>query len=557
MSKRISTLLLVLALLVGQAPVAFAVEGGTFEKLVIIEQVISEESFDTKQIVAEASSNDSPVILEETPDVTVEEADVFKTDADVSEEDLITGTCGDNLTWSLNDNGLLSISGSGYMDNYDPYFDNPSPWNEYRALVKTVFIDEGVRRIGWYAFQGCNTLETVIISDGLEFIAFGAFNGCSSLVTIVIPKSVTTRANSIDNMAFDRGTCFENVYYGGRVTDWYYGTSHPNISFSYIHYNTSDWENHWQEENIEATCTKEGYERTYCACGYERDRVVTSVAVGHIEGKVVKENEVAATCYAEGSYDEVVYCSVCKTHEISRTPKIIEKIDHTPATAVEENRVESTCTVAGAYDSVVYCSVEKCKQELIREAFILETVGHTAGDSRIENEVPATCGKGGSYELVLYCTKCKTELNREIVTTLPTGEHTKGETVVENETAAICTVAGSYDNVVYCTECDAELSRDTIVVPATGEHKDGNHDNKCDACGEVLTKNFWGDADGNGVVNSADAMLILQYSAKLREAHELDLSVSDVDGNGVVNSADAMLILQYSAKLLDKFPASN
>ena len=64
-----------------------------------------------------------------------------------------------------------------------------------------------------------------------------------------------------------------------------------------------------------------------------------------------------------------------------------------------------------------------------------------------------------------------------------------------------------------------------------------------------------GDADGNGVINTIDAMLVMQYFAQLITADKLDVSVCDVDGNGVVNTIDAMLIMQYFAKLITEFPA--
>ena len=50
-------------------------------------------------------------------------------------------------------------------------------------------------------------------------------------------------------------------------------------------------------------------------------------ANGHSPAAAVRENEVAATCAAAGSYDEVVYCSVCNA-EISRTQKTIDKLQH-------------------------------------------------------------------------------------------------------------------------------------------------------------------------------------------------------------------------------------
>ena len=103
-----------------------------------------------------------------------------------------------------------------------------------------------------------------------------------------------------------------------------------------------------------------------------------TVNADHTPADAVRENEVAATCTTVGSYDEVVYCSVCKA-EISRTQKTIEKIAHTPAAAVEENRVEATCTAAGSYDEVVYCSV--CKAEISRTQKTIDKLPHDFGNN--------------------------------------------------------------------------------------------------------------------------------------------------------------------------------
>jgi len=65
---------------------------------------------------------------------------------------------------------------------------------------------------------------------------------------------------------------------------------------------------------------------------------------------------------------------------------------------------------------------------------------------------------------------------------------------------------------------------------------------------------LYGDADGNGVVNSIDAMVVLQYDVELIGEDEIDLIAGDVDGDGVVNSIDAMLILQYDVELITEFP---
>jgi hypothetical protein len=70
----------------------------------------------------------------------------------------------------------------------------------------------------------------------------------------------------------------------------------------------------------------------------------------------------------------------------------------------------------------------------------------------------------------------------------------------------------------------------------------------------ITVSGLLGDADSNGVVNTLDAMMILQYYTELISADIIDLSVCDLDGNGIVNTVDAMLILQYYVGLIEKFP---
>ena len=99
-----------------------------------------------------------------------------------------------------------------------------------------------------------------------------------------------------------------------------------------------------------------------------------TIVAEHVPGKPVRENEVPATCAAEGSYDEVIYCTECSM-ELSREHKIIEKSTvHTPGAPVRENETPGTGSTHGSYDEVVYCTV--CHLELSRETMILlKTVG--------------------------------------------------------------------------------------------------------------------------------------------------------------------------------------
>ncbi|MBR6509954.1 MAG: hypothetical protein IKT38_05045 [Clostridia bacterium] len=194
----------------------------------------------------------------------------------------------------------------------------------------------------------------------------------------------------------------------------------------------------------------------------------------HEDVTTVKENEVAATCYAEGSYDEVVKCSC--GHVVSSTHKTIAKIAHTPAEAVVENNVDATCYAEGSYDSVVYCSVEACKAEISRTPVTVEKTEHTPAEAVVENNVDATCYKEGSYDSVVYCSveACKHEISR---TNVPVEKiaHTPAEAVEENRVEAQPGVAGSYDSVVYCSVvgCGAEISRTPNEIPALPVEPEG------------------------------------------------------------------------------------
>ena len=62
-----------------------------------------------------------------------------------------------------------------------------------------------------------------------------------------------------------------------------------------------------------------------------------------------------------------------------------------------------------------------------------------------------------------------------------------------------------------------------------------------------------GDVDGNGVIETADADMILDYEAQLLEK-SLNPMVADVSGDGKIDSNDAVLIYQYLAEQFVKFP---
>lgn len=106
-----------------------------------------------------------------------------------------SGTCGDNLTWTLDNNGTLTISGTGDMDDWgyttDAYSYNV-PWWSNCDSIKNVIIENGVTSVGDNAFIFCRSLTSITIPNSVTSIGDNAFSDCSSLTNITIPNSITS-----------------------------------------------------------------------------------------------------------------------------------------------------------------------------------------------------------------------------------------------------------------------------------------------------------------------------------------------------------------------------
>lgn len=62
-----------------------------------------------------------------------------------------------------------------------------------------------------------------------------------------------------------------------------------------------------------------------------------------------------------------------------------------------------------------------------------------------------------------------------------------------------------------------------------------------------------GDLNADGIVNTADAVVVLKASANMILLDEVQLKIGDVNHDDTVNTADAVLILKYAAGMIDKF----
>lgn len=92
-----------------------------------------------------------------------------------------SGECGDNLTWSF-DNGVLRISGTGTMLNFENRYS--TPWFPLSATVDIISIGNEVSSIGDYAFSSFNNVTSIAIPSSITSIGIYAFGGCANLTSV-------------------------------------------------------------------------------------------------------------------------------------------------------------------------------------------------------------------------------------------------------------------------------------------------------------------------------------------------------------------------------------
>lgn len=140
------------------------------------------------------------------------------------------GTTG-KLTWTLTEDGVLTITGEGPMPDYrDGGTSETPPWYPHVNRISSLTIGEGVTRIGDYAFMLCSFVTKVVIpesvtsmgdwaflcctglqeayiGDGVTEIAAKAFAECTALKTVVIGKSI----QRIGDQAFNTRSSWDQM----------------------------------------------------------------------------------------------------------------------------------------------------------------------------------------------------------------------------------------------------------------------------------------------------------------------------------------------------------
>lgn len=383
-----------------------------------------------------------------------------------------------------------------------------------------------------------DTSSNIVIRDGTVTVAAQVFSNYPNLTYLYVPSSIKI----IGYNNFGTSSSFKYVCYELSEEDWNkisIGSNNNYLTNAKKFYNHTHYEGKQTviKGRSSATCDLSGYTGdVYCReCDWLLEKGEFVDALGH---NIIIDKSVDSTCTQTG-LTEGQHCSRCDSKTIEQ--ETIPLLKHTESVAVVENIVASKCEKAGSFDSVVYCSV--CGKELSRNTITVDELEHQydtivtaptctesgyttytcslCGDSFVDDEivalkhdiiideaVPSTCTETGLTEgqhcsrcdevtvkqettprlkhIVVvkdavaptctqtgltsgcYCENCdEITVTQEIV---PELGHVGSDIVVENIVASECEKAGSYDNVVYCSVCDEEISRDTITVEAL-EHQ--------------------------------------------------------------------------------------
>ena len=409
---------------------------------------------------------------------------------EMSEDVLVSGECGENLTWTLNlTTGNLIISGNGEMSN--------PTWGEYSDKITNVIIEKkytgislggvplnyGATSISDGAFSGCEKLKNITIPDTVKTIGVDAFADCKNLTRINIPDSVTVvGGNAFKNCtklekafigsgittiedglfyncadlkevtmtvnvtAIDLGAFYgcgelKDVYYSGSEENWNnitIGLFNDRLNIATIHYLCFECKHEYISGTIAPTCTKQGYRWHHCSLcdDYYTDEYVNPTGHTYDSGVTVEP-----TCTVRGY---ITYtCTACDNfyREYYGEPS-----GHKYETVV----TAPTCTEQGF--TTYTCTV--CDYSTIGDN--TEATGHSVDSWEVTAQ--PTCTKVGTEKGI--CTVC----DEEVVQTIKSLGHDLGELTVEYE--ATCTKDGRKSQ--QCSRCGSKKNIETI--PATGHN---------------------------------------------------------------------------------------
>ncbi len=151
----------------------------------------------------------------------------------------IEGTCGDDLTWSYDRAGTLTISGSGPMTDWSFLGSDSTPWYPLRDEITNVIVNSGVTTVGACAFAGLTALQEVTLPASIAVIGDTAFfyNGALTDVYFTGTEAVfqTVDVNMGNNPSLEAATIHFTARARGKCgADLYWELKNDNVLHIYV-----------------------------------------------------------------------------------------------------------------------------------------------------------------------------------------------------------------------------------------------------------------------------------------------------------------------------------
>jgi len=300
----------------------------------------------------------------------------------------------------------------------------------------------------------------------------------------------------------------------------------PTVS-AQLEHEWGDW-----EQTKAPTCTQAGEETATCSiCRETKTQPVAPL--GHSPKEAVRENEVAATCTHKGTYEEVIYCSVCG-EELSRAYQQSEMLSHT----YESIATQPTCTHAGY---TTYTCAD-CGYSYIGD--FVPMTEHSYHDTVME---PTTESQGYTVHTCSVCGYCYVD---SITDMLPSQMHYIIPSLADINTTLIIK---SDENTYTVTAADGVFELDNIkgdVYRVYLKQKNsitvcaGEYDTKS---GEVIYDEEiaipLGDVNDDDVIDFADISMLLATQNYAKANTAMDLTGDDFIG--VEDIAEALKATNY------------
>ena len=465
----------------------------------------------------------------------------------------ICGVAGDNVRWTLDDKGILTISGSGDALDYASVSDAPWALNDetVECPIISIVIDTGVTNVGAYSFSG-HSCTDVRIADSVIKIGSNIFETWDSIQTIYYhgtqkqwEDSVQVGENNtgwIEKLTFHTHTA-DSAWESDKTHHWH-NCIDPDCPTTDIQWKDSYGQHKWEaggcldcgfqcehdEGNEEWIKTAVSHEKRWNCCG----AVIVAEEVHEWNSGICEEcgyvcehtgglascteQAICQTCgeaYGElashdweddFTIDQPATCTEdgvksihCKNCTATKDSEVIQALDHNLEKIEKE---EATCT-EGGYEG--YWSCTNCQKLFADEGGtteILSPVEIPAYGHALEKaeKKEATCTEGG-YESYWKCKTCQKLFADEGGTTeiiSPVEISAQGHALEKTEKKEATCVEPGYESYWKCKTCQklfadeggtTEISG-AIEIPSQG-HVLEKTERKEATCTEGGYESYW------------------------------------------------------------------